>query len=79
VLGLAALYLGLKRRSARMRLAGFVIFGVSLAKIFLYDLSELSSITRAFSFLAVGAVLLFGGFLYQRLSAELDERKAAPS
>jgi uncharacterized membrane protein len=79
VLGLAALYLGLKRRAARMRLAGFAIFGVSLAKIFLYDLSELSSITRAFSFLAVGAVLLFGGFLYQRLSAELDERNAAPS
>lgn len=79
VLGLAALYLGLKRRAARVRLAGFAIFGVSLAKIFLYDLSELSSITRAFSFLAVGAVLLFGGFLYQRLSAELDERNAAPS
>lgn len=79
LLGLAALYLGLKRHSARVRQAGFVIFAVSLTKIFLYDLSELSSITRAFSFLAVGAVLLLGGFLYQRLSAELDERNAAPS
>jgi uncharacterized membrane protein len=42
---------------------------VSLAKIFLYDLPSLSSITRALSFLAVGALLLLGGFFYQRLSS----------
>ena len=64
--------LGLTRRPS-LRLAGFALFGVSLTKIFLYDLPALSSITRALSFLAVGAVLLLGGFLYQRLSAEYDE------
>jgi uncharacterized membrane protein len=77
-LGLTALYLGLTRRSRGLRLTGFAIFGVSLAKIFLYDLSALSSITRALSFLAVGAVLLLGGFFYQRLSAQLEERHPAP-
>jgi uncharacterized membrane protein len=41
-----------------------------------YDLAFLSSITRAFSFLAVGAVLLFGGFLVQRLGAERDRALA---
>jgi uncharacterized membrane protein len=76
VLGLTALYLGLARRSRGLRLAGFAIFGVSLAKIFLYDLSALSSITRALSFLAVGAVLLLGGFFYQRLSSQVEERPA---
>ncbi|HKD32742.1 MAG TPA: DUF2339 domain-containing protein [Gaiellaceae bacterium] len=65
-LGLAALYLGLTRGSRRLRRAGLAIFALSLAKIFLYDLSQLSSITRALSFLAVGAVLLLGGFFYQR-------------
>ena len=77
-LGLVALYLGLARRSRSLRLTGFAIFGVSLAKIFLYDLSALSSITRALSFLAVGAVLLLGGFFYQRLSSQLEERHPAP-
>jgi uncharacterized membrane protein len=76
VLGLAALYVGLKRHSTYVRLAGFALFGGSLVKIFVYDLSELSSITRALSFLAVGAVLLLGGFLYQRLGSQLDERHA---
>jgi uncharacterized membrane protein len=68
LIGLAALYAGLTRARASLRLAGFALFGVSLAKIFLYDLSMLSSVTRALSFLAVGAVLLLAGFFYQRLS-----------
>jgi uncharacterized membrane protein len=66
-LGLALLYVGLKRRLGALRIAGLGLFVVSLAKIFLYDLPALSSITRALSFLAVGGVLLLGGFFYQRL------------
>jgi uncharacterized membrane protein len=69
LIGLAALYAGLTRARASLRLAGFALFGLSLAKIFLYDLSMLSSVTRALSFLAVGGVLLLAGFFYQRLSA----------
>ena len=52
-----------------LRLAGFALFGLALAKLFLYDLANLSSITRALSFLAVGGVLLLAGFFYQRLAA----------
>ena len=69
LLGLGLLYAGLRRGSQTLRLAGFVLFGVSLAKIFLYDLSSLSSVTRALSFLAVGGVLLAAGFFYQHLTA----------
>lgn len=77
LVGLALLYLGLTRRSRALRLAGLALFAVSLAKLFFYDLSYLSSLARAFSFLAVGAVLLLGGFFYQRLSVQLDERERA--
>lgn len=68
-LGLGLLYVGLTRRRRSLRLGGFVLFAVSLGKLFLYDLSQLSSITRALSFLAVGAVLLVAGFFTQRLNA----------
>ena len=68
IVGLVLLYLGLRRGWRSLRSAGFVLFGVALAKIFLYDLSQLSSIARAVSFLAVGALLLTAGFFYQRLS-----------
>jgi uncharacterized membrane protein len=79
-IGLVALYLGLTRASPSLRLAGFVLFGISLVKLFVYDLSRLSSISRALSFLAVGAVLLLAGFFYQRLSgvSPRDARVGAP-
>jgi hypothetical protein len=73
LVGLGALYFGLTRVGV-LRVAGFAMFAVSLAKIFLFDLPSLSSITRALSFLAVGVVLLLGGFFYQRLSAAQPEQ-----
>jgi uncharacterized membrane protein len=78
LVGLVALYLGLTRGRQSLRLAGFALFGVSLAKLFLYDLGTLSSVTRALSFLAVGAVLLLAGFFYQRLAAEQEEGNRQP-
>jgi uncharacterized membrane protein len=69
VIALITLYVGLTRDLRVLRLAGFALFGLALAKLFLYDLANLSSITRALSFLAVGAVLLLAGFFYQRLTA----------
>jgi len=41
--------------------------------LFVFDLPSLSSAQRALCFLAVGAVLLLGGFFYQRISAQYDE------
>jgi len=70
VIGLGLLYIGLTHRRRALRLGGFALFAVSLGKLFLYDLSQLSSITRALSFLAVGAVLLLAGFLTQKLTAQ---------
>ena len=70
--GLTLLVLGLKRGGRHLQFGGFALFGLALAKLFVYDLSFLSSIARAFSFLAVGALLVVGGFFYQRLT--LDSR-----
>jgi uncharacterized membrane protein len=68
LIGLVVLYAGLKRGVTWLRVVGFGLFGLALAKLFLYDLAFLSSITRALSFLAVGALLLVAGFFVQRLS-----------
>jgi uncharacterized membrane protein len=72
LLGLAVLYVGLKRGLSWLRVVGFGLFGLALAKLFLYDLAFLSSITRAMSFLAVGAVLLVAGFFVQKLSDQKE-------
>ena len=75
LLALGLLYAGLKRWRS-LRVAGLALFGVSLAKLFLFDLGSLSSITRALSFLAIGMVLLVGGFFYQRLASDNGRRSA---
>jgi uncharacterized membrane protein len=75
LVGLGLLVAGLLRGSAAIRYGGLALFGLSLAKIFLYDLSSLSSVARAFSFIFVGGLLLAGGFFLQRLSDQLGPPK----
>ena len=67
-IGALALYVvGLARDIRDLRVVGLTLLGLALVKLFLYDLSSLSSITRALSFLAVGAILLAAGFFAERL------------
>jgi uncharacterized membrane protein len=68
VVALALVLAGLRRGARSARVAGLVLLTVTLVKIFLFDLARLDSVTRALSFLAVGAVLLLAGFFTQRLS-----------
>jgi hypothetical protein len=69
VVALGLLVAGLRRGARSLRAAGLVLIAATLVKIFLFDLARLDSITRALSFLAVGAVLLLAGFFTQRLAA----------
>ena len=62
------LAVGLTRQVKELRYGGFLLLGLALAKLFLFDLSQLSSLSRAASFLAVGLALLAGGFLVQRFT-----------
>lgn len=73
VVGLTLLVGGLKRGGRHLQIGGFALFGISLAKLFLYDLSFLSSVARALSFLAVGMLLTVAAFFYQRMAA-VDSR-----
>ena len=73
-IALVSLVVGLRRRSRVLRLAGLGLFALALGKLFIYDLSTLSSVARALSFLAVGAVLLLAGFFYQRLAEAAPQR-----
>ena len=80
LIGLFVLAVGLRRGWTAFRLAGLALFGVALAKIFLFDLRTLSSMARALSFLAVGSVLLLAAFVYQRLTeADEEDEGATPA
>ncbi len=71
--GLAAIVYGLVRAQRAARLAGLALLGLAVAKVFIFDLSQLDSIYRVLSFLALGLLLLAGAFAYQRLQVATDE------
>jgi uncharacterized membrane protein len=66
--GLAGVWLGLRRGDAALRVAGFGLLGLAVAKVFAYDLPALASGYRVLSFVALGVLLLAAAFAYQRLS-----------
>lgn len=62
----ALILIGVQRHSALLRWQSLALFGVTVAKVFLYDLSSLQRAYRVLSFLILGVVLLIVSFLYTR-------------
>ena len=57
LIGAALLIAALLRRSYPLRIAGLVVIGLAVAKVFLIDISGLGGLIRVFSFLALGLAL----------------------
>lgn len=66
LLGLALLCLAWWTRSRSLRYASLLVVGLTVTKAFLVDMSALTGLYRAFSFIGLGASLLGLGFVYQR-------------
>jgi uncharacterized membrane protein len=58
--------LGLWGKYRELRLAAITVFGLSILKIFIYDLSFLETLYRIFSFMALGVILLAVSYAYQK-------------
>lgn len=58
--------IGLWKRSQTLRFSAIFIFGISVLKIFIYDLSFLDTLYRIISFFILGVILLVVSYLYNR-------------
>jgi uncharacterized membrane protein len=76
LVGVALLAAGIWRRSLPLRVASAAVVALTVLKVFLVDMSDLTGIYRALSFLGLGAVLVGIGWFYQRL---LFPRGTAPA
>lgn len=65
--GLIGLIVGLRRDQQQVRSVALALLLISVAKVFLYDLSTLTSVYRVISFVALGLLLLAGAYAHQRL------------
>ena len=73
--GVVLLGIGILFNSQRARLASAAVIALTILKAFLIDMSTLTGVYRALSFMCLGLVLVAIGWLYQRI---LFRRQAAP-
>jgi uncharacterized membrane protein len=67
LVGLGALVGGLVRDARALRLGGLALLATAVGKVFLFDLSSLTSVYRVASFIVLGLLLLCGAFAWQRI------------
>lgn len=67
IFGVALLAIGLVFNSQRARLASALVIGITVLKAFVVDMSNLTGVWRALSFMGLGLVLVAIGWLYQRI------------
>ena len=65
--GVVLLGIGILVNSQRARLASAVVIALTIVKAFLIDMSTLTGVYRALSFMCLGLVLVAIGWLYQRI------------
>jgi uncharacterized membrane protein len=74
--GVILLGIGIVFNSQRARLASAAVIALTILKAFLIDMSTLTGVYRALSFMCLGLVLVAIGWLYQRI---LFRRQAPPA
>lgn len=73
------LALGIRRRKRGLRMLAMILFGFSILKIFIYDLSFLETLYRIFSFVGLGLILLTASYFYQKYKSLLMESEDKPA
>jgi len=77
--GVALLGIGIAVNSQRARLASAAVIALTIVKAFLIDMSTLTGVYRALSFMCLGLVLVAIGWLYQRVLFRRQKPPVAPA
>lgn len=63
---LLLIVLGIWKSKKHLRIMAFSLFGVTLIKLFLYDISHLDTLSKTIVFVSLGVLLLIISFLYNK-------------
>jgi uncharacterized membrane protein len=77
--GVILLGIGIVANSQRARLASAAVIALTILKAFLIDMSTLTGVYRALSFMCLGLVLVAIGWLYQRILFRRQAAAAIPA
>jgi len=66
VYALILIGLGIWKKKKYLRIGAIVLFGITLIKLFFYDISDLDTIAKTVVFVSLGVLLLIISFLYNK-------------
>lgn len=71
--------LGMRNKNRSFRIMSLTLFAVTILKLFIYDIRDVSPAGKILAFIALGILLLVVSFMYQRLKKLIldDEKKTA--
>ncbi len=77
ILSFLFLWFGIKNQIKHLRIAALYLLGLTLVKLFVYDIREVSEGGKILAFILLGIVLLVISFMYQKIKAIIinDEPK----
>ncbi|WP_103070340.1 DUF2339 domain-containing protein [Aquimarina sediminis] len=75
VYSLLLIVLGIWKRKKYLRVLAIILFGITLIKLFFYDISHLGTIAKTVVFLSLGVLLLIISFLYNKYKHIIADEK----
>ncbi|MFZ5970682.1 MAG: DUF2339 domain-containing protein [Bacteroidota bacterium] len=75
VYALALIVYGLMRNQKFLRITAIVLFGITLMKLFFYDLANMGTIAKTIVMIILGVLLLVASFLYNKFKPANHENK----
>lgn len=67
------LVIGIAKKNRPARLMAMTLFGVTILKVFIWDLSYLAGFSRILSFIILGLILLGVGYIYNKYKDKIRE------
>jgi len=76
ILAFVFLIIGIKKQQKSLRIIALSLLGITILKLFLYDISNISETGKIISFILLGILILVISFVYQKIKVlVIDENK----
>jgi hypothetical protein len=77
ILAFVFLIIGIKKQQKSLRIIALTLLGLTILKLFLYDISNISETGKIISFILLGILILIISFVYQKIKVlVIDENKS---
>ncbi len=65
--------LGFIKKQQYIRILGIILFGITLIKVFFYDIYDFDTITKTILFITIGILLLTASYLYNKYKNRIED------